>query len=1260
MPRSPRHMTAALGALVLALLLLAAPAQAGKGVVAEIGSGEFGINSPRGVAVNDTTGDVYVSDSGGHRVRRYSADGAFLSQIGSGTSSATNGNFNTPNGLAVDQSTGALWVQDSGSFRVQVFDPLDGFGTHPFARAIGWDVTVGGTTGFEVCAAADTCKAGVSGAGDGQFAGAAAVSSGMAAIHQASGDVYVSDPGNRRIQRFDRATGAFEVRFGGAATFGSNSPSRIAVDSTGVVLAVDNGSNRVLRCHSLGGGPETFSCTAFATAQLSGQFPFAIAIDSDSGNVFVARRPGGASADPIDIVELEPDGDIVDVHGAGAGIVAPASSTQLPTNSGLAVNSATGRIYLSRSTSSSTQVALRRVIVLDTVPAAPTASSPTVSAVTADSATVEGTVNPGGSPTDVVVEYRAASASAWTRVVVDAGNGVVDEPVSVPLTDLEPSTSYEVRLVADRRYGSERVISASHEFTTAPAAPAVSEPAATASGTTANLRARIDPNGQATVYRFEYGTTAAYGASTPEREAGDGNVAKRFHEVVEGLAPATTYHYRVVAINPEGESASSDQTFTTAAADPSSTGRGYELVTPPDSIADVRWYGGGERPSTPSGDTVCFGSIWPLGGEPASGGTQVEDVHCSHRGADGWATEAVAMPRGAPGVPVAASGAVLRWTSPDGAKALFTSDFKSIDPDRPIAGFEDIQVETYLRAGGETVWVSRVDSFGVGEAARQALDASTELDRVLYSDPISGRLLEWTPAGVRAVAVDEGGTERSGHANVDGTGSGAWGLRGVPGSMSRDGSRIFFQSSDQLVADEDGTGQDVYVREGGATTRIVSPRRGAAGALTASFVGASDDGDIAYVTATGALTGAATSGLALYRYTLSEDELELIEDGIGAVLGTSPDGSTVVFRGTDVLAGGEGSSLYVARGGTVVRVIGLTAADQGFSGAHRVAADAVTMRALRFSNDGAAIAFAAEGDTPGLTGVYLWSSADGLELLSADDSGAKVAAAFGNIGHDRLPGSRNAGRGMTDDGEAVYFETDAVLDPRDVNDDTDVYEWRDGELRLITPGRVDGHVRYLDNSADGSTVFFTTYERIRPREDTNAGRDVYAARTGPVFPEPPPGTVGQPPDPREPGIAPGGPAIDSDRDRGREDDEGGRVAKSLAVAKPSRAALRAAARTGRLRVPVRIAGGGRVVVTARARIGGRERVVGRAVRTVAKQGRTTVRIVVRLSRAARARIARGGLRLRIEAKAGARTKRVATVVPRGGAAAADHDSRERG
>jgi hypothetical protein len=109
-------------------------------------------------------------------------------------------------------------------------------------------------------------------------------------------------------------------------------------------------------------------------------------------------------------------------------------------------------------------------------------------------------------------------------------------------------------------------LSARTEYTPVPptastsAAAGVQERQATVSGS-------VNPNGIDTHYYFQYGTTTSYGATAPAppgSDAGSGVGSVPASTTISGLEQATTYHYRLVAINGVGEAAyGGDQTFTT-------------------------------------------------------------------------------------------------------------------------------------------------------------------------------------------------------------------------------------------------------------------------------------------------------------------------------------------------------------------------------------------------------------------------------------------------------------------------------------------------------------------------------------------------------------------------------------------------------------------------------------------------------------------------------------------------------------------------
>jgi hypothetical protein len=91
----------------------------------------------------------------------------------------------------------------------------------------------------------------------------------------------------------------------------------------------------------------------------------------------------------------------------------------------------------------------------------------------------------------------------------------------------------------------------------------------------ATVGAALNPNGTATTYRIEYGTTQAYGHTTPSLPAGGaltGTANQHVSAALAGLAPLTTYHYRIVASDARGTIYGRDKTFRTTIVSPSASG----------------------------------------------------------------------------------------------------------------------------------------------------------------------------------------------------------------------------------------------------------------------------------------------------------------------------------------------------------------------------------------------------------------------------------------------------------------------------------------------------------------------------------------------------------------------------------------------------------------------------------------------------------------------------------------------------------------
>jgi len=175
--------------------------------------GGFGIadgklKQPQGVTV-DTTGNVYVVDSGNNRIQKFTDAGVWVATWG--TAGSGDLQFNNPTGISTDDTY--LYIADTGNNRVQ-------------------KITVGGVF---------TAKWGTLGSGTSQFSNPKGI-----AKYSYGGNtyIYVADTGNNRIMRFniDGTPTDLYPSWGtyGTATNGKfNQPQRLAQDSDGYLYVTD-------------------------------------------------------------------------------------------------------------------------------------------------------------------------------------------------------------------------------------------------------------------------------------------------------------------------------------------------------------------------------------------------------------------------------------------------------------------------------------------------------------------------------------------------------------------------------------------------------------------------------------------------------------------------------------------------------------------------------------------------------------------------------------------------------------------------------------------------------------------------------------------------------------------------------------------------------------------------------------------------------------------------------------------------------------
>ena len=92
--------------------------------------------------------------------------------------------------------------------------------------------------------------------------------------------------------------------------------------------------------------------------------------------------------------------------------------------------------------------------------------------------------------------------------------------------------------------------------------------AATGDASGSTVSGSVNLRGPSGGAHFEYGTTAAYGSSTPDQGLGSGFGDRSLSAALSGLPAGTTIHYRVVVTTPDGTAAGADRTFQTAQAGP--------------------------------------------------------------------------------------------------------------------------------------------------------------------------------------------------------------------------------------------------------------------------------------------------------------------------------------------------------------------------------------------------------------------------------------------------------------------------------------------------------------------------------------------------------------------------------------------------------------------------------------------------------------------------------------------------------------------
>jgi hypothetical protein len=1112
--------------------------------------------SPQALAVDQSSGDVYVLDVGAAAVQKLDAAGnpVDFSALGSNTLDGAGGADATPEGgfsfdnpsaaqVAVDNSGGAtdgyLYVTNSLAGTVDVFDATGKF--------------VG-----ELDGSAATPQAG------GEVCGVATDPAGHVYASYFSGHVdrYTPTDANPVNDTFDTQL----ENLGGVCN--------VAADGLGNVYVSIWSAGPLTKYDQSQFGQDAPTGTDVDDASL------AVAVDPTTNDVYVDHGDHVVQYDS----SCTGAGPCTPIGQSGAGHLTGSSF-------GLAIRGSSGLLYASNSDDRTVQ---RYGPAVDVDPPTVTIDQP--SNVTSTHATFTGTVNPQGSDplsdTSWHFEYSTDGGGSFSSTPGgDAGTGTSPVPISEDVSSFIPNEPVQVRLVASNAAGS--VTSSVESFTTTAVAPdATTQPAQDVAPTHATLSGLLDAHNSATTYYFEYGPTTAYGTSIPATRDGDGGSAEAVIGVVrriDGLQPGATYHFRLVATNQAGTTNGADQTFTTTTPPAASSarpgipgsgflpdGRGWEKVSPADKNGGDVLADTSRLRVASDGASVQYSSLAGFGDAV---GTSLATDYMGLRSDAGWTSHAI-TPRQAPLTikPILATlqSLYVGAFSSDLSKGVFLG-WSPVTSDPNVANVANIYLRDDLKAPGagsyrllsscplcEGTDTPLPGPLGNSNGAGEPFVAGTSADlgHVLFEsqEPLTGD----APAGCDNNLFDTGQCPGDLYESDNGTvrlvgilpddtvahgsqaGQGAGSFQGqfllTPHTISSDGSRIFF-----TVPDFPGSpnGQ-LYMRLDHTTTAQLNAPELSPGhpdpnpGQSATYWDASTDGTRVFFTSSEPLTDDAPTngGVKLYMYDttkpdddphnltlLSATNVPSATPDVKTVLGASADGHFVYFLAAGQIVAGQpgfgvSAVIYVWHDGTVRFVAPVNQSD--FLDDSNTIEWTLLKQTARVTPDGTHLLFSSAFPQPGPTGfdqtckqgggcrqLYLYSyDSQHVACVSCSPNGARASGSA-------LVGIRtNNGAALTtafqsnplsDDGSKVFFTSPDALVPQDTNGRLDAYEYdvASGTSHLLSDGRDPSDSYFMSASPSGNDAFLLTRGQL-VRGDTDNNYDLYDARVGGGFPDPAP------------------------------------------------------------------------------------------------------------------------------------------------------------
>jgi phosphodiesterase/alkaline phosphatase D-like protein len=598
------------------------------------GSGNGQFSGPAGIAFDESSGDVYIVDQENNRVQRFDAEGNYLSQFNGSDNPSFPGGLLSPTWIAVDdsasESKGDTYVIDSGHNVVDKFSSVGAF----VLELKGFASSVIGV------AADDAGHVWIveSNKSVQEFSGAVAntLMGSVTPAFERSPGIAVDSQENLYLLRGEPNAAKFDKN-------GATVVAQLTTCGCGTALAIDPGTNGLFIDEGGGivrygpfaepyviapngelrGAPiETLegvssskgivvnglTHTVYASQQAADTvaiFKRVLLPDVTTGSASEIHRTsakleGEVNPDGQEVTTCEFEYGTSEAYGQTVPCAtAPGSGTSAVPVSATALNLTQETTYhyrLVAGNSNRVRPNPGADRTFTTSPAVEKLETLEATGIQGTGATLNGSFEANGFDTHYLFEYGITEAYGASTATADGGSAAGETTVSTGVSGLKPDQVYDYRIVAENTFGKTNAMNRTFRTAVLPPQISGSPTAEFVTAQTAVLGASLNPEHTSTRYHFEYGacplTSGANVQSTPDETSAVYGVIGTSAEIV-GLAPSTTYCYRLVANNEfedegktlGGKGEGTEGTFTTGpAAIPGAETGAYGAVTPTSAI----------------------------------------------------------------------------------------------------------------------------------------------------------------------------------------------------------------------------------------------------------------------------------------------------------------------------------------------------------------------------------------------------------------------------------------------------------------------------------------------------------------------------------------------------------------------------------------------------------------------------------------------------------------------------------------------------